>query len=90
MKEAAPKELLKFPTKLAIKAMGYNIYDFDAHVVQIVRQFVPDIPESDISSRESRQGKYLAVTVKVTVKTREQADDIYRALSSDERILMAI
>jgi len=84
------ESLLQFPCKLTIKAMGLNIYDFDAHVVQIVRKFVPDIRESAVTTRESREGKYLAVSVCVDVKSRKQADDIYHSLSADERVLMSI
>ncbi len=70
--------------------MGLNIYDFDKHVEQIIKRHKTDILESDISTRESKNSKYLSVTIMVEFESREQADLVYMDLSSDERVLMAL
>ena len=41
-------------------------------------------------TRASRGGRYLAVTVTVRAQSRDQLDDIYRALSAHERVLFAL
>jgi len=82
--------LLEFPCTVAIKAMGKAADDFDALIVEIVRRHVPDITEDAVSTRPSRQGNYLAVTVQVTATSREQLDAIYYELSAHERVTIAL
>ena len=82
--------LFEFPCEFPIKAMGAAEPGFDELVVQIVRRHAPDLAEGAVSTRLSRGGRYLAVTVTVTARSREQLDAIYRALSDHEKVLMAL
>jgi putative lipoic acid-binding regulatory protein len=70
--------------------MGYWAEDFDALVTQIVRRHVHDLGEGAVSSRESRGGRYLAVTVTIEAKSRDQLDAIYRDLTSETRVVMVL
>jgi putative lipoic acid-binding regulatory protein len=40
--------------------------------------------------RDSRGGNYLSVTVTIRAESRAQLDAIYRDLTGDERVLMAL
>jgi uncharacterized protein len=82
--------LLAFPCDFPIKAFGLAANDFDALIVELIRRHAPDLSEGAVSSRLSRQGKYVAVTVTVPATSREQLDAIYRELSACERVLMAL
>jgi hypothetical protein len=82
--------LFEFPCEFPIKAMGAAEPGFDELVVQIVRRHAPDLAEGAVSTRLSRGGRYLAVTVTVTARSREQLDAIYRALTDHEKVLMAL
>lgn len=82
--------LLVFPCDFPIKAFGLAANDFDALVVELIRRHAPDLSEGAVSSRLSRQGKYVAVTITVTATSREQLDAIYRELSACEQVLMAL
>ena len=57
-------EIMQYPCEIAVKAMGRTDLDvdFEAVVVEIVRRHAPDIGEGAVSTRESRNGNYLAVT----------------------------
>jgi hypothetical protein len=82
--------LMEFPCPFTIKAMGAAADDFDALVASIVRQYVPDLGEGAVRSKPSKAGNYLAVTVTFEAESRAQLDNIYRALSGHERVLMAL
>jgi hypothetical protein len=81
---------LAYPCRLPIKAMGAAEADFDALVVGIVRRYVPALGEGAVSRRWSRGGRYVSVTVMVDAESREQVDAIYRALTADARVLLAL
>ena len=70
--------------------MGEASFAFDALVVGLVREYVPDLHEGAVSLRESRNGKYLSVTVNIRATSQQQLDEIYTALSGHERILMVL
>ncbi len=81
---------LTFPCQFPIKAMGLAEDDFDLLVVEIVRRHAPDIKEGAVTSRLSRGGKYVSVTVTVDAESREQLDTLYRALHAQERVLILL
>lgn len=81
--------LMKFPCSFPIKAMGIARDDFDSLIVEIVRKHSPDITESAVKTKPSRQGKYISVTVTIEAQSREQLDNIYLELTAHKRVLMA-
>jgi putative lipoic acid-binding regulatory protein len=81
---------LKFPCRIDIKAMGPAHDAFTATVVEIVRRHVPDLAEDAVTTRDSRQGNYVAVTVRVQAESREQMDAIYRELTAHESVTIAL
>jgi hypothetical protein len=84
------ESLLEFPCQFAIKAMGKSSDDFDAIVVDIVRRHVSDIREGAVTSRPSRAGTYISVTVMIEATSREQLDAIYQGLSDHPDVLVAL
>ena len=78
-----------FPCAFPIKVMGVAADDFDSLVVMLVRKHAPDLLEGSVSTRLSRQGKYMSVTVTLQARSRLQLDEIYRELTRDKRVLMA-
>jgi putative lipoic acid-binding regulatory protein len=82
--------LLEFPCQFPIKAMGKNSDNFEAQVVSLVRKHFPDLGEGAVICRDSKGGKYLAVTVTVRATSREQLDNIYYDLTACEQVLMAL
>lgn len=83
------QSLLQFPCEFPIKVMGEP-----PEFVELVRELIghhletPD--DFQLSVRESRNARYLSVTVTITATSREQLDAIYRELSAHERVLMAL
>jgi putative lipoic acid-binding regulatory protein len=85
-------EILQSPCEIAVKAMGRTDLDvdFEAVVVEIVRRHAPGIGEGAVTTRESRNGNYLAVTVRVIAESREQMDRIYQDLCDHDQVTMAL
>jgi hypothetical protein len=79
-----------FPTVFPLKVMGANQDDFVSLVVGIIQKHALISSEEVISSRLSRGGKFISVTVHVMAESQEQLDAIYRELSSHERVLMML
>ncbi|MFA5626913.1 MAG: DUF493 domain-containing protein [Thiohalomonadaceae bacterium] len=81
---------LEFPCTVAIKAMGLDQEDFPALVTAIISQHIAPLDANAISTRPSRNGKYISVTVTVYATEKSQLDAIYAALSADKRVVMAL
>ena len=79
-----------FPCDYAIKAMGLAEPGFDALIVEIIRRHVDDIREGAVTSRPSRNGKYVSVTVLIEAHSRTQLDAIYADLTAHEKVLMRL
>jgi putative lipoic acid-binding regulatory protein len=90
MNQPTDNPAMEFPCQFPIKAMGHAQDDFEALVVSLVRQHVPDLGEAAVRSRPSKEGKYLSVTITVTATSREQLDAIYYDLTACEQVLMAL
>jgi hypothetical protein len=79
---APPRELLQFPQDFPIKVVGVNEDGFVHAITHIARQFDPHFDAATIALRESGGGKYLGLTITVRATSREQLDELYRALST--------
>jgi putative lipoic acid-binding regulatory protein len=82
MSDAEAPSLIEFPSAFPIKVMGLNEPGFVDALVAIVRGFDPAFDAHSVALRPSRAEKYLGVTLTVTATSREQLDQLYRALSS--------
>jgi putative lipoic acid-binding regulatory protein len=85
-----PENIFEFPCRFPIKVMGRHQADFETHVLDLISPHAGDIAAEDIVVRSSSKGKYLAVTVTIQASSREQLDDVYRALTDSVRVLYAI
>lgn len=90
MTNDSSKSAIQFPCEFPIKAFGSGHGDFEVLVVGIVRRHTPDLAEGAVSSRLSKGGKYLAVTVTIRAQNQAQLDAIYRDLSACPEVAMAL
>ncbi len=81
--------LLEFPCQFPIKAMGKTGLELDLLVVEIVRRHA-SINEGAVTTRPSKDGNYIAVTVIIEASSKQQLDAIYQDLSDHPHILMAL
>lgn len=81
---------LKFPTDFPIKVMGKRVNGFAQAVVDVVQRHAPDFDPATLELRVSKEGNYLSVTATVNATSREQLDDLYRALTSHPMVKVVL
>ena len=77
---ARKDSLIDYPSLFPIKVMCVKVDGLVAEISAIAYQFDPAFDATTIELRESKGGKYLGVTITVMATSREQLDDLYRAL----------
>ncbi|WCM93537.1 DUF493 family protein [Acidovorax sp. NCPPB 2350] len=82
--------LIEYPSRFPIKVMGRKVDGFVHALTEVARRFDPAFDASSIELRDSREGNYLGVTLTVTATSREQLDDLYRALSSHPMVKVVL
>jgi uncharacterized protein len=80
----------EFPSDFPIKVMGRHDSDLRALTQAIVERHAGPIAESQVKTRTSADGNFLALTYTVNASSREQLDNIYRELTACKAVLMAL
>ena len=82
--------LIEYPSDFPIKIMGVMQDDFAQTMVELVTQYDPTFDAQKLEMRPSAKGNYLALTVTVRAVSREQLDNLYRALSSHPMVKVVL
>lgn len=82
MKPTIPESLIEYPSSFPIKVMGSNVEGFAQDLIEVARRFDPQLDAAAITTRVSAEGNYIGVTITITATSREQLDDLYRALTA--------
>jgi len=80
----------EFPSEFPIKVMGRNDSDLRALTQAIIERHAGPLAESQVRTRTSADGNFLALTYLVQATSREQLDAIYRELTACKSVLMAL
>jgi len=81
---------LSFPCDFVIKVFGLESDEFTQTILALIQKHFPDVSESAIQNRPSKDGKYSALSITVHAQSQEQLDNTYRELSSNPAVLMAL
>ncbi|MCH9696951.1 MAG: DUF493 domain-containing protein [Gammaproteobacteria bacterium] len=82
--------VMEFPCEFPLKVFGYDKEQLQTVVVGIINAHVADVTISEIRSRPSKTGKYIALTIIFSVQSKHQLDLIYNDLSSHDTVLMSL
>lgn len=82
--------LIEYPSDFPIKIMGAAHPGFAQTILEIVLQFAPDFDAASMEMRPSSGGNYLSVTCTVRATSREQLDNLYRALSGHAMVKLVL
>ena len=86
-----PKDsLIEYPSVFPIKVMGAMVDGFAESMCQIALRFDAGFDPATIELRPSKGGNYLGVTLSITATSREQLDDLYRALTSHPMVKIVL
>ena len=83
-------DLLEFPCRYEIKAMGRCDALFETRVHNIVGRPLGGVPIVQTVARESTGGRYVSVTCTIDAISREQLDSIYLDLHSEVDVLATL
>ncbi len=91
MHDIPPEDsLIEYPSDFPIKVMGRTRPDFAQTLTDIVLQFDPRFNPATIEMRPSKGGNYLSLTFTVRATSREQLDDLYRALHGHHMVSIVL
>lgn len=82
--------LIEYPSLFPIKVMGLHAEDLVHSITKVAKQFDPLFDATTVELRPSSTGKYLGVTITVTATSREQLDNLYRALTSHPMVKVVL
>jgi putative lipoic acid-binding regulatory protein len=82
--------LIDYPCDFPIKIMGAMQDAFAQTMVDVVISHDPEFHAGKLEMRPSTKGNYLSLTVMVRATSREQLDNLYRALSSHPMVKMVL
>ena len=85
-----PESLLAYPCDFPIKVLGLTQPGFAQAILDVVLRHAPDFDAATMEMRNSRQGKYLSLTVTVRATSRAQLDDLYRELCDHPMVKMVL
>lgn len=82
--------LIEYPSLFPIKVMGTKVDELVHAITAIAEEYDPQFDASTIELRDSKAGNYLGITITVTATSREQLDNLYRALSSHPMVKVVL
>ena len=82
--------LIEYPSDFPIKIMGPTNDHFAHTMVELVKQYDPEFDAATLELRPSAKGNYLGLTATVRATSRQQLDDLYRALSSHPMVKVVL
>jgi len=90
--ESDPRKdsLIEYPSLFPIKVMGTKVDGLVHAITAIAEEYDPQFDASTIELRDSKAGNYLGITITVTATSREQLDNLYRALSSHPMVKVVL
>ena len=84
------ESLIQYPCDFPIKVLGKTQAGFAQAVLAVVRTHAPDFDGATMEMRTSKQGRYLSITCVVRATSREQLDELYRALCDHPMVVMVL
>ena len=84
------ESLIEYPSDFPIKIMGVMQDAFAQTMVELVTQYDPSFHAGRMEMRPSSKGTYLSLTVTVRATSREQLDNLYRALTAHPMVKVVL
>ncbi len=82
--------VIEYPLDFPIKIMGLAHDSFAQTIVEVIVLHDPTFSAERLEMRASSKGKYLGLTATVRATSREQLDDLYRALTAHPMVKVVL
>ena len=83
-------ELIDFPSRFPLKVFGTKSIEFEANVFELVKSHCSGDEKIEVSSKESKNGKYTSLTLTFTAYSKQQLEGIYQDLYDCEQVVMTL
>jgi len=91
MQDIPPEaSLITYPCDFPIKVMGKTHPDLAQTLTALVQQFDPSLDATTVEMRASKGGNYLGLTFTIHATSRQQLDDLYRALHAHPMVSIVL
>ena len=90
VKPGTALELIDYPSRYPLKVFGNQSVDFEDIVLALIRARCLQAEHIEVSSRASKAGKYIALTITFTVQNQKQLENIYQDLYACEHVVMSL
>jgi len=81
---------IKVPCDFVVKVMGKSNKQFEERVINIILRHYPNADLEKMVKRSSHDNNFMAITVTVHAKSKEQLDALYQELSDADEVLFAL
>lgn len=81
---------IEFPCDYPIKILGENRDGFESAVVELTRRHAPEVTDAEISVRNSRAGRYAAVTITIRATGERQLKRLHDDLSRHPAVRLVL
>ncbi len=79
-----------YPGTVAMKVFIIDNENIKNNIIDIVKKSFPSLSDDDISFSHSSKSKYLSITFKIFVNTKEEIDEIYKIISQHPDVKMVL
>jgi len=90
VKPSTALELIDYPSRFPLKVVGNQSAEFEDIMLALIKARCPQAEHFEVSSRASKAGKYIALTITFTVQNQKQLENIYQDLYECEHVLMSL
>lgn len=81
---------IEFPCDYVIKVIGYAAPDFRAFVMEVVSRHAPGITDSDVTTKNSREGRFSSVQLHILATGEAQLQALFDELKASGRVQMVL
>jgi putative lipoic acid-binding regulatory protein len=82
--------LIDYPCAFPIKVLGKQDPELTETLVKVVLEYDPAFDAESVQTRLSKHGNYVGLTFTVTATSREQLDELYRALHAHPLVSLVL
>ncbi len=81
---------IEFPCDYPIKVLGRSASEFESVVIDVIERHSPGFERDSICLRASREGTFVAMTVKITATGKPQLEALHQDLLATGLVQMVI
>lgn len=86
--EEPPK--IEFPCRYPVKVLGVAGDDFKARVFRVMKRHAPELQESDVSSKKSREERFCSLTFTIEATGKPQLEALFQELKEIDAVKMVL